>query len=708
MTDRELEEQIKSAIKARTTWEERQRVWYDMRHGGLRRAHKPFPGAADLHFPLADTLTEKLKPFYFAQLTATDTFATLVCKRAGQDAGMTTSAVQWMDYKLRSQSNFQTEILIGIDRMLGSGAAPIKVYWNEDRNQVRFAAIPVTQFIVPSWTEDIQDADWIVHVQQMSEAQYRANKNFNQDKDFVASIKGTGSMTSGGGTTALKQDIDRREGLTYSTDKEMIVLWEIYQQDHSAKKDERWTIKTRSPLRFDKDVRKDFGLPYKHGRAPFVLFQAEVKEQGCYSSRGVTEVVAPFEVSACKVWNDKHDYMSFTCRPMFTADRDIPNVANIQYKPGQILPMGLSAVTFPKPPISFDEEMNQVREIAEYRIALPDFGVLQEKGGARTATEISQVAGQSSTVTDIRTRTFRLWLADLFTQAWALLVQYDGADLAYTVNDVSEQLQPEALHLDYEVLPNGNDQSWNRTAQLQRAMARLQAFTQNPFINQGELVKSVLELDDPRLVKRLFVDPNAQMADQMQEQAEEIGTMLLGFPCQTQPANDDLAHLQSIAGFVARRLQNGEPLTQEFAKLALNHGGQHAQQADQKKTPGAKQLEQQMQPIIDALRLLASGHPQPPVMLPQMLGQQPQGQPGLSVLPPPGAQAPGQMPGASGAQPPPTADKIMNALAALIKAGVPVTPAEINDAMAQAGLPPIQATGPIVAPPQPKPQEAVA
>lgn len=707
MTDKSLESAIRSAIRARSTWEERQRVSYDMRHGGIRRAHKPFPGAADLHFPLADTLIEKLKPFYFAQLTATDTFETLVCKRAGQDAGITTAAAQWMDYKLRSKSNFQPEMLIAIDRMVGSGASPVKVYWNEDKKQIRFSAIQPTHFIVPSWTEDIQDADWIVHVQQMSEAQYQANENFNQNKDFVASIKGTGSSISAtsGGTTGLKQETERREGITCGTDKDMIVLWEIYVHDHS---DGTWQVKTRSPINFEEEVRADFGLPYKHGRAPFVLFQAEVKEQGCYSSRGVTEIVAPFEVSACKMWNDKHDYMSFTCRPMFTSDRDIPNVGNIQYKPGQILPMGLSAVVFPKPPISFDDEMNKVREIAEYRIALPDFGVLADGGGDRTATEINQVAGQSSTVTDIRTRTFRLFLADLYTQAWSLLVQYDASDLTYTVSDVSQELQQDALHDEYEVLPNGNDQSWNRTAQLQRAMARLQAFTQNPFINQSELVKSVLELDDPRSVKRLFVDPNAQMADQMQEQAEEIGTMLLGFPCQVQPANDDMAHLQSMGGFVSRRLQNGEPLTKEFAKLALSHGGQHSAQAAQKKTPGAQQLEQQMAPIINALALLAAGHPQPPAQMPHLAGQQQQGQPGLQVLPPPGgAGAPaGQPPGSAGA-PPPTADKIMNALAALIKAGVPVTPAEINNAMAQAGLPPIQAGQPAVAP-APQLQEAAA
>ena len=90
-----------------------------------------------------------------------------------------------------------------------------------------------------------------------------------------------------------------------------------------------WRVMTRSPLAFDEPVRPDFGLPYRHGRLPFILIRAELNEQGVYSSRGVTETVAPFETSACKVWNEKHDAMSFYNRPLYYAEKDIPNVSAI-------------------------------------------------------------------------------------------------------------------------------------------------------------------------------------------------------------------------------------------------------------------------------------------------------------------------------------------------------------------------------------------
>ncbi len=488
-----LHSQILDALRDRSAWEDRQRVFYEMRHQGLRRLNKPFPGAADLHFPLADTLIEKLKPFYFAQLHSTDTFASLVCRRPGQDAALTAAATQWLDYKLRLRSNFQTETLIAIDRMLASGAAPLKVYWDARRSQVRFAAPAVTQLIVPAWTQDLQDADWVVHVLQLSAAQYRANPLFHQDAAFVERLAGGADPDD---------ERERREGITCGAGGGQIILWEIYVRDHE---NARWTVLTRSPQAFATPVRPNFGLPYEHGRLPFVLIRAEVNEQGCYSSRGVTEIVAPFETSASKLWNEKHDAMSFYNRPLYQADKDIPNVSSIALRPGQILPFGLKAVEHPAPPMSFDEELSQVRGVAEYRVALPDFGVLQVGGpGSRTATEINQVAGQSSTVTDMRARVFRLMLAEVYAQAWALLVQYDGEDLAFTLGGVARSLPPAALHGDYEAAPNGSDQSWNRAAQFQRAVDRTKIFGGSPYVDQAELVKSALELDDPALVKRLF------------------------------------------------------------------------------------------------------------------------------------------------------------------------------------------------------------
>ena len=50
--------EILQAISDRGTWERRQATWYQMRHDGLRRKNKPWPNAADMHFPLGDMQIE--------------------------------------------------------------------------------------------------------------------------------------------------------------------------------------------------------------------------------------------------------------------------------------------------------------------------------------------------------------------------------------------------------------------------------------------------------------------------------------------------------------------------------------------------------------------------------------------------------------------------------------------------------------------------
>ena len=58
---KKLHERIDGALKDRTEWEERQRIWYAMRRNGVRRPRRE-AWQADMHLPIADNAIEKLKP----------------------------------------------------------------------------------------------------------------------------------------------------------------------------------------------------------------------------------------------------------------------------------------------------------------------------------------------------------------------------------------------------------------------------------------------------------------------------------------------------------------------------------------------------------------------------------------------------------------------------------------------------------------------
>ena len=427
-------------------------------------------------------------------------------------------------------------------------------------------------------------------------------------------------------------------------------------------------------------------------------FASEIKDEGWYSPRGVAEIVASFEDSLCRSWNWKHDWMDFFNRPLF---KRMPgslgggqNTSNTKFLPGSTLPDGVEPVESKAPPLSFDQEMQTTRGLAEYRVGVPDLGATSHlqgrptQRGDVTATQVEAIMGQSNLTEDMRARVFRLDLGDLFCMCFDLYKQFDRQSLTYVLYDTVGQLPPDAFEGEYEIEPNGSAESWNKPMQLQKAIARLQMFRGSPYWRQDELEKSVMELDDPRLIKRAFTDPGQIQKEQMEDQAQEISIMLLGFPAIVEPKDDDKAHLQSMEGFIQRRVQVGEPITPEFAKMMLQHGAEHDNALAQKGDKALNQIRQQMQPMMDFLGGIAQQLNMPSNVVPGPGTQAG----GLGLSPTGGPAQGGSLPASD--DPIGDATKVMNALATLKKAGVPVTDEEVNKALASAGLPPLQtATG---------------
>jgi len=695
MANFEHADDIADALKDRTPWEMRQETWYRMRHTGLRRINPPYPGAADLHFPLIDSLMERMKPFYYGQLYATDQFAAFVSLKT-QPADTTSQVASWFDFRLKQRTNFQRKVLTTIDYMLMAGRAPMKIYWDFDTKKMCFSAISPTYFIVPNDVEELEESPWCVHVMLMSVDAYKANPNFRQDDDFVNRIRGNSTAETGiYGLGSQYDTIKRREGITYTKTDDQIILWEIY-----CKEKGKIYFDTYSPQCLEeKDcVRERQYLPYAHKCYPFVSFRSEIKDEGWYSPRGIPEIVAAFEDSLCRQWNFKHDYMDFVNKPLFENTQGMGNTGVVQFLPGSSLPQGFKPVQMPQLPISFDEEMQMTRALAEYRMTIPDLGATQHmaaKPGSRgdtTATQIEAIVGQSGLSDDMRSRVFRLDCGDLFKMCFSLYKQYDFASLEYVLYDVVGQVPPDAIQGEYEIMPNGGADSWNKPAALQKAAARLQLLGGSPYWKRNELEKNFVEIDDPRLIKRAYTDPGIELQNQMEIQAQEISIMILGFPAQVKPSDDDKSHIQSIQGFVDAELAQQKPIDPKTATLLLGHLQGHMQSLQQKRDPNLNAVRQQVAPLFNYLQQLAQ--------IQQQQGQQPG-----NVIPGPGAQGGPQQP----AEPPTITDlskvkvdqskiqsdrvgdavAVADAVANLVKAGVHVSVADINKVLIDMGLPPV-------------------
>lgn len=589
---------ILQAITDRKVWEGRQATWYQMRHDGLRRANKPWANAADMHFPLADMIIEKLKPYYVGQVFATDTVASFVSLKETHLAQQSAAAL-WFDSKLKQKSNFEDEMCIAPDIMLQTGLCPMKVYWDATKQRIAFEAINPLYLLVPSWTGRLPDADWITHVQTYSETAYRALKGFKTDAETIAKL--TSDYTEGAGQ--YEQQKHQREGITKPTTKGQIIIWEVYYRDENKK----WRVKTYSPQCDSIELRPEFGLPYNKGvfaddvpPPPFALFVNEVKDRGYYSPRGVCERVATFEASLCKDWNTMKDYQTLTCSPMFSAESGVPTNANIRMIPGQIMPFKLAAVTFPSMPVDIAQSMMGTRQTAEQLMAVPDVGTGRsvDPGKNKTAAETNLIASIMGQSADARSRVFRGDLGWTLTLAWGIAIQYMDKDANYFFREELLKVDPAAFSGEYRIEPNGSGDNVNRGLVIQRAISRMQMFAGKPNINQDELTKSVLEADDPRLVKRLFLNAGTQSAEQQEDQASEISIMLLGFPAQVKESDDDLSHINSCGGFMQRREQTGEPVTPEFLTLMKGHVEAHAIALKKKNPQAAEQAKQQVQGLL--------------------------------------------------------------------------------------------------------------
>lgn len=572
-------------IKDCSAWASKQALYETIRYEGLRRRHKPYPGAADLHYPLVDGIIDKLKPYYYQQIFATQ----VVAKFVGKDSVRILSDVEWwFDYQLRHNSNFETEALIAIDFMLQSGCGVIKAVWDATEKRLRFSAFSPLYLIVPQNTCELSSADRVVHVQHMSRQQYAHGPGHNvrrQDTEFVGRITGRLQDDPAGEARDNKAS---REGITHSSNPDTIVLWEVYERGDAG----TWKVHTYSPQAPDEPVREMFKIDA--GEFPFVAFVSEITDGGWFSPRGVSELGAPFQASIVKMWNGKHDWMDFSNRPLLTCERDIPNPSAVRFAPGSILPYGIQRVDFGQPPVSFDQEIVSTRMVAEQRIGMPDFGTGQQINTRerKTATEIQAIGAVMGQSVDLRGRIFRLALAKLYNLAWRLLSRSGG--LEFTYRGVTQKLGRELLSAVSALRPSGSSESWNLAQRQQRAIQRKALFQGSPWVDQVELDRCILELDEPDLVERLIRDPGFRERDNAQEQLREIPALMLGLPVEPRPDDDHATHAAVTARYMAQMAATNAPASPQALQAFQAHLQGHLQALAAQNPRGARDLGRQI------------------------------------------------------------------------------------------------------------------
>jgi hypothetical protein len=599
----------------RLPWEQKQRIASTMRHEGLRRRNKPFATAADGHYPVIDMAIRKQKPFWLGQIMSGNRLASFVSTKPQADT-LAEAAADWFNFRVFQKSNFLRKMRSVVDIMLLRGRGVLKVTTDPfNDNALVFEAIDPMFLLVPDMADDLKDADEFVHIQQWTVGRYQRNRRFDQSPDTLRQIRGVEQMDT---LLQYVRDKQLREGITHSTNAYIIILWE-----HWIKTENGWTVYTYSPQNPELEIRKPFGCPYKFGGGsamaaggtaappcrsgkaslPFFSFQAEVKDEGWYSPRGLGELLGPVESYLTKLWNEKADAITFSNRPVLTADGDIPNVSNLQWKPGEIIPQNIRGVQLPPPPISYDEELAFAASLAEQQAMTPDFGISDltnnSQGKPRTATENQRISALQSAGTNDNAMIFRDSLTDCYRHIWGLLCQFKGNDFSFYAAGGSGGsaafqnigiLPQEALHDEYMIFPDGAPDGWNRQKRLQMAIARLQAFQGNPNVSMEELTKEALYADDPRLALKAFIPTNQKANSEAEAEAIDILVLKEGYPAAVFPGEDHATRILVDLGWLQKQGQIGAPVDPIARQRVQEHMLVHWQYLKQTDPTAAKEL----------------------------------------------------------------------------------------------------------------------
>lgn len=549
-TETTLWDKIGDDLKARSKWEERLPVWYRMRHTGIPRRSKPYPGAPDLHLPLADTTLEKLKPFYYQQLFASEHLAELTSEQEQMEE-WTEHATRRFDYELKLKSNLLTEIFYVIDAMLLSGVAFLRSAWNPDEQRIEHLAIEPRFLILPPGTEELNKAFRLVHVEVLTRDQYKERKRYNQDPEFVRTICGSGLGNAGTGTSDAERE--KREGITQASSKDQIVIWNAWERAGK-----QWTLKTLSAVKKEAEIAPPLKNPFAHGEQPFTDYRRELKEKGIYASRGEVEKVAPFEVYACRVWNKKAEALDHFATPIYTSEDGAQDGKSLTFHPGQFVPRGIRRVDMGQPPFALDQEMDRTRMTAEQRVLMPDFGIggAAGEGDKRTATEIEQLASLGGVTTQMRAHIFRLSLQRTLKQDYALFIQYRKNALDYLHDKKVTKVPAGALHDRYVIDVGGTSESWNKKLESQKAFTLYKEGKGDGYFDQMELRKLVVEKTDPRWVRRLLRDPQEQQNTEAVEEMKLLPAVMQGEPIPVEQQENHAVRAEVVFAKI-QQLQTG-------------------------------------------------------------------------------------------------------------------------------------------------------
>jgi hypothetical protein len=217
-----------------------------------------------------------------------------------------------------------------------------------------------------------------------------------------------------------------------------------------------------------------------------------------------------------------------------------------------------------------------------------------------------------------------------------LLIQFDSKDLQYRFLEDSLAVDPVALHEQYQIEPRGGMDMVSRAMLLGKAVQRKELFMNSPWINQVELDKSILELDDPALIPRLVQDPNQKDKDESEDEQRTIPALLIGQIIPVKGGQNYQVRIGVIMSFLEEtRLTDGQISPQGMQAIMARLDGLLTAM-EEVDTNNARALRKDVTEYLQSIGAAPQPQDEEAAMMAQMMQQQGGGgQPPPNLEPPP-------------------------------------------------------------------------
>jgi len=278
------------------------------------------------------------------------------------------------------------------------------------------------------------------------------------------------------------------------------------------------------------DILRFIEMPYDHGQWPYTLVKREWNDPGVYSSRGICALDEDMQIGISTELNQTVNNGTIVNNPIVVVKKNaVQNVRNNRYIPGNVVEVNNSTADYD---IRQSANISQGAKLqiaqflkgwANQRIVtssaimsdptnLPGSG----QGGKKTKAEISATSMITGRATALDLAIFQWQMARVYYQIDALYEQF-GSDSEFEFITGGKKVSTSRRQIQgrYNMTPNGRLDNTNPAARAAKAVTIQTMYANDPYINQYELRRYVMQEIDITLADKLL-----KTAEQLQQEAQ--------------------------------------------------------------------------------------------------------------------------------------------------------------------------------------------